>query len=285
MRSLISLCAGAIVLSGCGATSASRQVDFASNFRSEAPPRIEQARALEPAAPPAELGHLAKAEPAKDHEANAKGYEVASADPNPYHQLAVREVAEFGMIGLVHADRGSNANALNAPDGRLGRGDASLASGSMWTESIGDSLSLGLALSGVGEAAGGSGAGIAYDSIATLGDGSFKGAPEVLAHAQMDLGREQAVVRGPRTVDGPPSSSPDSEGAIAATFVMDRSGSLALGSAGAMPAATVTAHPPSGEAGPDIQALVAADVSRTEIVARTARRVASSYTRLLREDL
>jgi hypothetical protein len=274
MRSLISLCAGAIVLSGCGATSASRQVDFASNFRSEAPPRIEQARAGELAAPPAELGRVAKAEPGKDHEANAKGYEAASADPNPYHQLAVREVAEFGMIGLVHADRGSNANALNVPDAKVLRGDASPASGSMWTESIGDSLSLGLALSGIGEAAGGSGAGIAYDSIATLGDGSYKGAPEVLAHAQMDLGREQAIVRSPRTVEEPPRSRPDSEGAIAATFVMDRSGSLALGSASAMPAATVTA----------IQALVAADVSRAEIVARTVRRVASGYARLLREE-
>lgn len=76
---------------------------------------------------------------------------------------ALRDAAEFGMVGLLGSAAGGDPNSPTAPWGRdesLGR-DMESHNGSMWGDAPGDDFgSGGLGLSGVGEGSGGPGEGI-----------------------------------------------------------------------------------------------------------------------------
>ncbi|MDI1451128.1 AgmX/PglI C-terminal domain-containing protein [Polyangium sp. 6x1] len=101
-----------------------------------------------------------------------------NADPHIARQAALRDAAEFGMIGLLNAGAGGDPNAPTAPWGRddsLGN-DALSARGNMWGDNIGDSFGAGgLGLSGIGEGGGGRGEGIGLGSIGTIGHGAGTG--------------------------------------------------------------------------------------------------------------
>src|SRR5207245_4087280 len=98
-----------------------------------------------------------------------------NADPHIARQAALKEAAEFGMIGLLNTGAGGDPNAPTAPWGReesLGN-DPLSARGNMWGDSIGDSFGAGgLGLSGVGEGGGGRGEGIGLGAVGTIGHGS-----------------------------------------------------------------------------------------------------------------
>ncbi|MDI1430519.1 AgmX/PglI C-terminal domain-containing protein [Polyangium sorediatum] len=101
-----------------------------------------------------------------------------NADPHIARQAALRDAAEFGMIGLLNSGAGGDPNAPTAPWGRddsLGN-DALSARGNMWGDNIGDSFGAGgLGLSGIGEGGGGRGEGIGLGSIGTIGHGAGTG--------------------------------------------------------------------------------------------------------------
>lgn len=101
-----------------------------------------------------------------------------NADPHIARQAALRDAAEFGMIGLLNSGAGGDPDAPTAPWGRedsLGT-DALSARGNMWGDSIGDAYGAGgLGLSGIGEGGGGRGEGIGLGSIGTLGHGAGTG--------------------------------------------------------------------------------------------------------------
>ena len=88
---------------------------------------------------------------------------------------ALREAAEFGMIGILHTGAGGDPHAPTAPWGRddaLGN-DPMSARGNMWGDAIGDSFGAGgLGLSGFGEGGGGTGEGIGLVAIGTLDRGA-----------------------------------------------------------------------------------------------------------------
>ena len=99
-------------------------------------------------------------------------------DPHIARQAAIREAAEFGMIGLLNTGAGGDPNAPTAPWGRdeSSGQDAISAHGNMWGDTIGDSFGAGgLGLSGFGEGGGGTGEGIGLGNIGTLGHGSGLG--------------------------------------------------------------------------------------------------------------
>ena len=91
---------------------------------------------------------------------------------------ALRDSAEFGMIGLLNSGAGGDPNAPTAPWGRddtLGQ-DAVSARGNMWGADIGDSFGAGgLGMSGLGEGGGGRGEGLGLGSIGGLGHGAGTG--------------------------------------------------------------------------------------------------------------
>lgn len=99
-------------------------------------------------------------------------------DAHVARSAALREAAEFGMIGLLNTGAGGDPNAPTAPWGRddsLGT-DPISALGNMWGDSIGDSFGAGgLGLSGIGEGGGGRGEGIGLGSIGTIGHGAGTG--------------------------------------------------------------------------------------------------------------
>ena len=85
---------------------------------------------------------------------------------------ALRDAAEFGMIGLLNSGANGDPNAPIAPWGRddsLGK-DAPSARGNMWGGDIGDSFGAGgLGLDGAGEGGGGRGEGIGLGTIGGIG--------------------------------------------------------------------------------------------------------------------
>ncbi|NUP07830.1 MAG: AgmX/PglI C-terminal domain-containing protein [Polyangiaceae bacterium] len=99
-------------------------------------------------------------------------------DPHIARQAALRDAAEFGMIGLLNSGAGGDPDAPTAPWGRddsLGN-DPLSARGNMWGDAIGDSFGAGgLGLTGIGEGGGGRGEGIGLGSIGTLGHGAGTG--------------------------------------------------------------------------------------------------------------
>jgi hypothetical protein len=101
-----------------------------------------------------------------------------NADPHIARQAALRDAAEFGMIGLLNSGAGGDPNAPTAPWGRddsLGN-DPLSARGNMWGNEIGDSFGAGgLGLSGIGEGGGGRGEGIGLGGIGTIGHGAGTG--------------------------------------------------------------------------------------------------------------
>jgi hypothetical protein len=101
-----------------------------------------------------------------------------NADPHIARAAALRDAAEFGMIGLLNSGAGGDPNAPTAPWGRddsLGN-DPLSARGNMWGNDIGDAFGAGgLGLSGIGEGGGGRGEGIGLGSIGTIGHGAGTG--------------------------------------------------------------------------------------------------------------
>jgi hypothetical protein len=180
-------------------------------------------------------------------------------DPHIARQAALREAAEFGIIGLLNTGAGGDPNAPTAPWGRddsLGADDKS-ARGNMWGDQIGDSFGAGgLGLSGIGEGGGGKGEGIGLGSIGTIGHGSGTGsgsgfgaghgrlggshtakAPSVRMGATQVSGRLPAEViqrivrqnygRFRLCFENGLRSNPNLQGRVSVRFVIDREGRVA----------------------------------------------------------
>lgn len=111
---------------------------------------------------------------------NADGrFAIQGNNPQPYiaKQEALREAAEFGMIGLLNDGMGSK-NAPVADWGQLTAdgADPLSADGNMWGSKIGDAYGPGgLGLTGVGEGGDGLGEGIGLGTIGTIGHGDGNG--------------------------------------------------------------------------------------------------------------
>jgi hypothetical protein len=179
-------------------------------------------------------------------------------DPHIARQAALREAAEFGMIGLLNTGAGGDPNAPTAPWGRddsLGI-DPLSARGNMWGDSIGDAFGAGgLGLSGIGEGGGGRGEGIGLGSIGTLGHGAGTGTGQGFGSGHGRLGgshstRAPQVRMGATTVNGrlPPEviqrivrqnygrfrlcyenglrNNPNLQGRVAVRFVIGRDGAV-----------------------------------------------------------
>jgi hypothetical protein len=187
-----------------------------------------------------------------------------NADPHIARQAALREAAEFGMIGLLNTGAGGDPNAPTAPWGReesLGN-DPMSARGNMWGDSIGDSFGAGgLGLSGVGEGGGGRGEGIGLGNIGTIGHGAGTGNGQGFGNGHGRLGgahqtRSPSIRQGATQVNGrlPPEviqrivrqnfgrfrlcyenglrTNPNLAGRVAVKFVIDRAGSVSTASDG-----------------------------------------------------
>jgi hypothetical protein len=180
-------------------------------------------------------------------------------DPHIAKQAALREAAEFGMIGLLNTGAGGDPNAPTAPWGRedsLGA-DPMSARGNMWGDAIGDSFGAGgLGLSGVGEGGGGRGEGIGLGGIGTIGHGAGTGNGQGFGNGHGRLGgahqtKAPSVRQGATQVNGrlPQEviqrivrqnfgrfrlcyengmrTNPNLAGRVTVKFVIDRSGSVA----------------------------------------------------------
>jgi hypothetical protein len=179
-------------------------------------------------------------------------------DPHLARQAALREAAEFGMIGLLNTGAAGDPNAPTAPWGRetsLGLDELS-AMGNMWGDEIGDAYGAGgLGLSGIGEGGGGRGEGIGLGSIGTLGHGAGTGTGQGFGAGHGRLGgshrtKAPRVRMGATTVSGrlPKeviqrivrqnfgrfrlcyekglASNPNLEGRVSVRFVINRNGSV-----------------------------------------------------------
>jgi hypothetical protein len=185
-------------------------------------------------------------------------------DPHIARQAALKEAAEFGMIGLLSTATGADPNAPTAPWGRedsLGT-DPMSARGNMWGDAIGDSFGAGgLGLSGVGEGGGGRGEGIGLGNIGTIGHGAGTGNGQGFGNGHGRLGgahqtRAPSIRQGATQVNGrlPPEviqrivrqnfgrfrlcyengmrTNPNLQGRVAVKFVIDRTGSVSTASDG-----------------------------------------------------
>jgi hypothetical protein len=187
-----------------------------------------------------------------------------NADPHLARQAALREAAEFGMIGLLNTGAGGDPNAPTAPWGREDSSgvDPMSARGNMWGDAIGDSFGAGgLGLSGVGEGGGGRGEGIGLGNIGTLGHGAGTGTGQGFGNGHGKLGGAHKVStptvrQGATQVNGrlPPEviqrivrqnfgrfrlcyenglrTNPNLQGRVAVKFVIDRSGAVSTASDG-----------------------------------------------------
>jgi hypothetical protein len=198
-----------------------------------------------------------------------KRYGVAgpkdNPDPHIARSAALREAAEFGMIGLLNTGAGGDPNAPTAPWGRddsLGS-DPISARGNMWGDSIGDAFGAGgLGLSGIGEGGGGRGEGIGLGSIGTIGHGAGTGTGQGFGSGHGRLGgshrtRPPQVRMGATQVNGrlPPEviqrivrqnygrfrlcyenglrNNPNLQGRVSVRFVIGRDGAVSnVGNAG-----------------------------------------------------
>lgn len=186
-------------------------------------------------------------------------------DPHIARQAALRDAAEFGMIGLLNSGAGGDPDAPTAPWGRddsLGN-DPLSARGNMWGDAIGDSFGAGgLGLSGIGEGGGGRGEGIGLGSIGGLGHGAGTGTGQGFGSGSGRLSgshrtRPPSVRMGATSVSGrlPPEviqrivrqnfgrfrlcyenglrNNPNLQGRVAVSFVIGRDGSVgSVGNAG-----------------------------------------------------
>jgi len=181
-----------------------------------------------------------------------------NADPHIARQAALRDAAEFGMIGLLNSGAGGDPDAPTAPWGRddsLGN-DPLSARGNMWGADIGDSFGAGgLGLSGIGEGGGGRGEGIGLGSIGTIGHGAGTGTGQGFGSGHGRLGgshrtKPPSVRMGATQVSGrlPPEviqrivrqnfgrfrlcyenglrNNPNLQGRVAVRFVIGRDGAV-----------------------------------------------------------
>lgn len=189
-------------------------------------------------------------------------------DPHIARQAALRDAAEFGMIGLLNSGAGGDPDAPTAPWGRddsLGN-DPLSARGNMWGDSIGDSFGAGgLGLSGIGEGGGGRGEGIGLGSIGTIGHGAGTGTGQGFGSGHGRLGRSHRarppqVRMGATSVSGrlPPEviqrivrqnfgrfrlcyenglrNNPNLQGRVSVRFVINRDGRVSnVGGGGDIP--------------------------------------------------
>jgi hypothetical protein len=179
-------------------------------------------------------------------------------DPHIARQAALREAAEFGMIGLLNVGGGGDPNAPTAPWGQetsLGN-DPISARGNMWGDSIGDSFGAGgLGLSGVGEGGGGKGEGIGLGSIGTIGHGAGTGSGQGFGGGHGGLGsghrtKSPGIRAAAATINGrlPPeviqrivrqnfgrfrlcfenglTKNPNLQGRVTVKFIIDRAGAV-----------------------------------------------------------
>jgi len=191
-----------------------------------------------------------------------------NADPHIARQAALRDAAEFGMIGLLNSGAGGDPDAPTAPWGRdesLGN-DPLSARGNMWGDAIGDSFGAGgLGLSGIGEGGGGRGEGIGLGSIGTIGHGAGTGTGQGFGSGHGRLGgshraRPPQVRMGATSVSGrlPPEviqrivrqnfgrfrlcyenglrNNPNLQGRVSVRFVINRDGRVSnVGGGGDIP--------------------------------------------------
>ncbi|MBW2528998.1 MAG: energy transducer TonB [Deltaproteobacteria bacterium] len=191
-----------------------------------------------------------------------------NADPQVARVAALRDAAEFGMVGLLNTGMGGDPDAPTAPWG----GDLSIGSdplsarGNMWGDGPGDSFGAGgLGLSGIGEGGGGRGEGIGLGSVGTIGHGAGRGDGDGFGHGQGRFKRGHrtappTVRIGPTTVSGriPPEviqrivrqnfgrfrlcyenglrNNPNLQGRVAVRFIIGRDGRVSnVGGAGDLP--------------------------------------------------
>lgn len=111
-----------------------------------------------------------------------------AADPHIARQAALRDAAEFGMIGSLNSGLGK----AMPPQEPLGN-DSLSQRGNMWGDSIGDSFGAGgLGLSGIGEGGGGTGEGIGLGNVGSIGHG---GRAQGFGSGRGSLGRRSAGAR------------------------------------------------------------------------------------------
>jgi len=181
-------------------------------------------------------------------------------DPHLAREAALRQAAQFGVIGLIAAMSGGDPNAPTAPWGReesSGQDDES-ARGNMFGDTIGDALGAGgIGLTGLGEGGGGRGEGIGVGAFGGLGNGAGVGKGNGFGSGRGVLNGGHQV-RAPHiheestTVSGrlPPEviqrivrqnfgrfrlcyehgmrSNPNLQGRVTVKFVIDRSGAVEL---------------------------------------------------------
>ncbi len=198
---------------------------------------------------------------------NRYGVQGPKDNPDPHiaRQAALRDAAEFGMIGLLNSGAGGDPNAPTAPWGRddsLGN-DPLSARGNMWGNEIGESFGAGgLGLSGIGEGGGGRGEGIGLGSIGTIGHGAGTGTGQGFGSGHGRLGgshrtKPPQVRMGATSVNGrlPPEviqrivrqnfgrfrlcyenglrNNPNLQGRVSVKFVIGRDGAVSnVGNAG-----------------------------------------------------
>ena len=183
-------------------------------------------------------------------------------DPHLARQAALKEAAEFGMIGLLNVGAGGDPNAPTAPWGReeSSGNDPMSARGNMWGDAIGDSFGAGgLGLSGVGEGGGGRGEGIGLGNVGTLGHGAGTGQGFGNGHGRLGGGhttKSPTIRQGATQVNGrlPPEviqrivrqnfgrfklcyetglrTNPNLQGRVAVKFAIDRTGAVSTASDG-----------------------------------------------------
>lgn len=193
-------------------------------------------------------------------------------DPHVARRAALRDAAEFGMVGLLNSGAGGDPDAPTAPwgqDDSLGS-DPLSARGNMWGDSIGDSFGAGgLGLSGIGEGGGGRGEGIGLGNIGTIGHGAGTGTGQGFGSGHGRLGRSHRarpprVRMGATNVSGrlPPEviqrivrqnfgrfrlcyesalkNNPNLQGRVVVSFVIGRDGTVSsVGGGGDIPDAGV----------------------------------------------
>jgi hypothetical protein len=132
-------------------------------------------------------------------------------DPHISRAQALREAAEFGMIGLLNTGSPGDPDAPTAPWGRdtsLGKDERS-AQGNMWGPDIHDAFGAGgLGLSGIGEGGGGRGEGIGLGNLGYIGNGAGLGEGQGFGWGSGKLGGEHAI-RTPSQGRCPPGASPE----------------------------------------------------------------------------